>query len=68
MLPLLKHLTSGESFQLKDIMDDLSKEFNLSEEERQQLLPSKGQRVFDNRVAWAKSYLKQAGLISGDWL
>lgn len=63
MLPLLKHLASGESFQLKDIMDDLSKEFNLSEEERQQLLPSKGQRVFDNRVAWAKSYLKQAGLI-----
>ena len=41
----------------------MADEFRLSEEERNQLLPSGKQTVFSNRIAWAKSHLKQAGLI-----
>lgn len=37
--------------------------FKLSDEELAQLLPSGRQTTFTNRVAWALSYLKQAGLV-----
>jgi restriction system protein len=33
-------------------------------EERNELLPSGSQAVFNNRVGWARSYLKQAGLLA----
>lgn len=41
----------------------LADRFKLSEAERQEKLPSGQQTVFANRVAWAKTYLKKAGLI-----
>jgi restriction system protein len=37
--------------------------FKLSEAERKELLASGAQAIFDNRVGWAKTYLKKAGLI-----
>src|SRR5690606_33206131 len=45
-------------------VEELADEFNLSTEERNELLPSGGQAVFNNRVGWARSYLKQAGLLA----
>lgn len=44
-------------------MSDLADEFGLTEEERQELLPSGKQTKITNRVHWARSYLKQAGLV-----
>lgn len=41
-----------------------SREFGLNEADRAELLPSGRQRRFDNRVAWARSYLEQALLIA----
>jgi len=38
--------------------------FNLSEEEQKELLPTAKQTRFSNRVAWAKSYLQQASLLT----
>jgi len=35
----------------------------LSDEERRELLPSGGARLFDNRIGWAKSHMTQAGLL-----
>lgn len=35
----------------------------ISEEDLAELLPSKRQSTFDNRVAWARTYLDRAGLI-----
>jgi restriction system protein len=35
----------------------------LTNEERMELLPSGRHPIFDNRVAWAKTYLQQAGLL-----
>ncbi|MEP6446012.1 MAG: restriction endonuclease, partial [Hyphomicrobiales bacterium] len=41
----------------------LADKLNLSEVERNQLLPSGKQTTFSNRVQWARSYLKMAGLV-----
>lgn len=44
-------------------MNDLAKHFGLTESERKVLLPSGNQEIFDNRLGWARTYLKKAGLI-----
>jgi len=62
MLPLLKHLGDGQERSNADSLEALAAQFGLTEEERKELLSS-GQRTFANRLAWAKTYLKQAGLI-----
>ncbi len=46
-----------------DVIEALAEKFQLTQEERQQLLPSGKQSTFSNRVHWAKGYLKQAGLL-----
>ena len=63
MLPLLKALEDGKEHRMRDVTEHLAGEFNLTEDERVQLLPSGTQQIFDNRVGWAKSYFKKAGLI-----
>jgi len=63
MLPLLEFFKDEKEHSLREAIDHLAEYFNLSEEELRQLLPSGQQAVFDNRVAWAKTYLKQAGLL-----
>ena len=63
MLPLLKIAGDGQEHQTSDVADRLARDFKLTEEERQQLLPSGKQTMFTNRVAWAKTYLVQAGLL-----
>ena len=63
MLPLLKLISDGESHNAHDVSAYLSKEFNLTEEELNKYVPSGQQKVFVNRVSWAKSYLKMAKLI-----
>jgi restriction system protein len=56
-------LSDGSDHSNQETVSVLADEFRLSEEERIQLLPSGKQSVFTNRIAWAKSHLKQAGLI-----
>lgn len=63
MLPLLRLAGDGAVWLTSDARDRLADEFGLTEEEREQLLPSGTQRTFANRVAWAVSYLKQAKLV-----
>lgn len=63
MLPLLKVLSNGEIHKLNDVISKLEEEFNLSDEEKRELLPSGKQPVFRNRVGWANTYMKKAGLI-----
>lgn len=62
MLPALKLSAAGE-IKLKKALDTLSDEFNLTQDERDQLLPSGNMTTMRNRVAWAVSYLFQAKLI-----
>ncbi|MCU0225871.1 MAG: restriction endonuclease [Acidobacteria bacterium] len=63
MLPLLRFLKDGREHNIGQVVDALSDEFNLSPEERQQLLASGQQTVILNRAGWARTYLKKAGLI-----
>src|SRR5262249_32790640 len=42
----------------------LAQQFGLSEQDRNELLPSGKQRKFDNRVSWARTYLQKAQLLT----
>ena len=64
MLPLLGFAADGREHPLREARENLASLLGLSAYERAQLLPSGRQPVFDNRVAWAKTYLQQAGLLS----
>lgn len=64
MLPLLKLAADGKPRKLTDAIETLSKQFKLTVEEREELLPSGTQFVIANRIAWARTYLKKAGLLS----
>jgi len=64
MLPLLRFSADGQEHQLKDAIQSLASEFSLTDEETNELLPSGQQIVFTNRVGWACTYLKKAGLLS----
>jgi restriction system protein len=50
MLPLLKIAGDGQEHRISDIVDQLARDFKLTEEERQQLLPSGKQTTFANRT------------------
>ena len=63
MLPLLKFCSDQKEHSVADAIEFLSNEFKLTEAELNEWLPSKSQKVFYNRVYWAKAYLKMAGLI-----
>lgn len=63
MLPVLRLAFDGKEHKFSGAVEALADEFGLSMEERNELLPSGSQAVFNNRVGWARSYLKQAGLL-----
>lgn len=63
MLPLLSLAGDGCVRTLVEVRGQLQKEFQLSSGEIEEMLPSGRQRKFNNRVAWAKVYLEQAGLL-----
>lgn len=63
MLPLLKLVSDGREYRTRECIEKLADEFGLSEDERKELLVSGQQTVFDNRVGWARTYLKKAGLL-----
>lgn len=63
MLPLLKYAGDGEEYKIRDAIEHLAEELRLSEEEKRELLPSAQQGVFNNRIGWACTYLKKAGLL-----
>ncbi|MBP8881855.1 MAG: restriction endonuclease [Dermatophilaceae bacterium] len=63
MRPVLMSLADGVTRRSRDVKDAMAEEFALSDEERAQMLPSGRQRTMDNRVGWALTYLRQAGLV-----
>ena len=56
-LPLLLLASDGNVHSVRDTIETLSNQFNLSDEERKALLPSGTQRIVDNRIGWARTYL-----------
>lgn len=63
MLPLLKIVSDGKEYHNRELIELLAVQFNLTEDERKEMLASGTQPIFDNRVGWAKTYLKKAGLL-----
>ena len=63
LLPLLKLVKDGEEHRITDAYEQLADEFSLTAEERAELIPSGTQPLFHNRVSWARTYLKKAGLV-----
>lgn len=63
MLPLLTHLGDGKEHRMPQVLPILSEQLGLTEEEQKELLPSGKMTVFRNRLGWARTYMKKAGLI-----
>ena len=63
MKPFLQTLEDGGVHKLKDITAKLAEEFHLTQDELDEVLPSGSETVFRNRVGWARTYLKKAGLL-----
>jgi restriction system protein len=63
MLPLLRLAGDGHEHFFRDAVSSLSDQFGLSDEERSARLASGQQTVVANRVGWARTYMKKAGLL-----
>jgi restriction system protein len=63
MLPLLKLASDRKTHSLREAYEKLAEEFDLAQHEREELLPSGTQQTYKNRVGWARTYLKKAGLL-----
>lgn len=63
MLPILKLTADGQTQTVKECVEYLEEAFNLTEEEKQERVPSGQQRTIYNRVTWAITHIKKAGLL-----
>jgi restriction system protein len=60
---LLKFASDKNEHSSRESIEYLGQEFNLTEEDKKEFLPSGTQAIFDNRVGWSRTYLKKAGLL-----
>lgn len=63
MSPVLKLLCDGVERSGEDITNTIADQLNLTEEERNRIYANNPKKVFKDRIAWARTYLKKAGLI-----
>ena len=63
MLPLLETLADGRVWTMREVTEQLAKRYDLTDQEINKRIPSGQAPVFSNRVAWAKTHMKVAGLI-----
>jgi restriction system protein len=63
MLPMLKLASDRQEHNVREAIESLADGFALTEEERKELLPSGRKAKFYDRVHWASTYLKKAGLL-----
>ena len=63
MLPLLQIHQDQNEHHIRSSIENLALRFKLTGEDRKEILPSGLEPIFDNRVHWAKTYLKKAGLL-----
>ncbi|MDR3386655.1 MAG: winged helix-turn-helix domain-containing protein [Rudaea sp.] len=63
MTPLLARLRDGADHRISDLYELLADDLRLSESDRSERLASGVQPVYINRIGWARTYLKKAGVI-----
>jgi restriction system protein len=61
--PLLEVIKDGTHYSTTDLYQLLARHFDLSDKAKSEILPSGKQKTYMNRIAWAKTYLKKAGLL-----
>lgn len=64
MFPILKYLADGNEHYKKDIINEISKSMNLTQEQLDEKVPSQTEPTYINRISWALTYLKKAGLLN----
>ncbi|MFL9853849.1 restriction endonuclease [Pseudomonas chlororaphis] len=64
MRPVLTTVQNGAPLPLSELRERIADQFQLTEEERKEHLPSGHQTVINNRVGWARTYLNKAGLLT----
>lgn len=62
--PTLEQLSDGQTISINDLRFEVANKMNISQEDRQIMLPSGKQATYANRITWAVVYLKKAGLVS----
>ncbi|MGR5069299.1 restriction endonuclease [Vibrio alfacsensis] len=65
MRPFLEivNAAGGKEVKLRDVINQIADSFQLTDDEREERLPSGKQTVLDNRIGWARTYLTKAGLL-----
>lgn len=63
MLPLLRTLSDRQVRKLSDLAGILAEHFELTPDERRELLPSGRKYTYYDRVGWAATYMMKAGLV-----
>lgn len=63
MKPILQSLADGKEHALVEISEQIAKDFGLTEDQLSAFRLSGGQRLFENRIGWAKTYLNKARLV-----
>ena len=61
--PFLEALRDGQTYTLKEVRDRVAKNLHLSAEDLAEQLSSQRQSLYANRMAWANTYLKKAGMV-----
>jgi restriction system protein len=63
LAPILKYANNDKEHELSETIEAMSDQFNLSEEDRNLLMPNGKRTYIYDRIAWAITYLVQAGLL-----
>jgi len=64
MLPIMQIAADSNPHTFRELVEKIADKYQLTEDQRKELLPSGTQAIIDNRIGWAKTYLKKAGLLS----
>jgi restriction system protein len=63
LAPILRFSSDNKEHELSETIEEMSKQFNLNEEQRNLLMQNGKRTYIYDRVAWAITYLVQAGLL-----
>jgi len=64
MLPLLRLVESrNDEVSTSEAVEALAQQLKLTEEDLREMLPTGTQSTITNRVGWAATYMKKAGLL-----
>jgi restriction system protein len=63
MLPFLEIIRDGRLYTMQEVINQLAIRYHLTPEERYQRSPNSANVVFNNKIGWTKTHLKNAQLI-----